>query len=919
VNWTTSCPDWEQRIVSGRSLIPCDPLFPDEAAAALDVFKALRIVDAAGSPTFAEAGADWIFDLVGVIFGAHDAETGKRLIREFFLLTAKKNSKALALDTPIPTPNGWVTMGDIKPGDTVFGANGRPCQVLATSEVFLDHKCFRVRFSNGESVVADAGHLWLTSALVDVHGGGRSSQARRRVRTTQEIADTLYRPHDGARNHSMAMPAPIECPAADLPVAPYTLGAWLGDGHSACGRITVHEDDREIRHGIESDGWPLRFIHNNGSAASTYAIGDGDRSQEARNNSLAARLRRLGVLNDKHIPEAYFRASFDQRLSLLQGLMDTDGCISKNGRVLTFVGKSEKLVRGVSELLSTFGVKNSLAKRPVKCNGVPAGDAYFVQFMAFRDHLPVFRLKRKLDRMRLSGQTSNSARSRSVQIVGAEEVSSVPVKCIMVDSPDHQFLFGRSMLPTHNSTLAAGIMLTALIRNWRLSNELLILAPTIEAAQNSFKPAADMVRADPELDAGAEGFLHIQDHLRTITHLKTKATLKVVAADSATVVGKKAAFILIDELWEFGKKANADAMLREATGGLVSRPEGFVISISTQADAPPAGVFKDKLDYARKVRDGEIEDRKFLPVIYEFPRAMVASEAYLDPANFHITNPNLGRSVSREWLEDEMRKELAKDASTRNTFLAKHLNVEIGLALRSDRWAGADHWQKQAEPGLTLDEILRRSEVLSIGIDGGGLDDLLAICVCGRDRKSAEWLVWGRAWAFTDVLERRKSEAPRLRDLEKTGDLVIVENLGDDVAGIIDVVQQVEATGLLAKIGLDPMGVGMIVDALSEIGIDADRIVGIPQGWRLAGAIKTAERKLADGTLWHCGQELMAWAVGNAKVEPKGNAISITKQAAGTAKIDPLMAMFDAVEIMSRNPDGPEITYRKGQMFGKAA
>ncbi|KQP53044.1 terminase large subunit [Methylobacterium sp. Leaf106] len=453
------------------------------------------------------------------------------------------------------------------------------------------------------------------------------------------------------------------------------------------------------------------------------------------------------------------------------------------------------------------------------------------------------------------------------------------------------------------STVSAGIMLTALLRNWRLSNELLILAPTIEAAQNSFKPAADMVRADPELDS----MMHIQDHIRTITHRVTKATLKVVAADSATVVGKKAAFVLIDELWEFGSKPRADAMLREATGGLVSRPEGFVISISTQSDAPPAGVFKDKLDYFRDVRDGKIPDRKSLAVIYEFPKAMVEAKAYLEPDNFYITNPNMGRSVSREWLEDELVKELAKGEETRRTFLAKHLNVQIGMDLRANRWSGADYWNDRADAALTLDEVLSRSEVVCIGIDGGGLDDLFGLTVIGRERGSRDWLAWTHAWCHKGVLERRKSIASKLRDFERAGELTIVDDELGDISAIVEIVSDVKERGLLACVGVDPAGLGEFIEAMAEIGVtqEAKLLVGVPQGYGMMNAIKTAERKLANGTLRHSGSTLMAWAVGNLKIEPTATAIRATKQNAGDAKIDPVMSLFDAVVPMSLNPAAP--------------
>ena len=455
------------------------------------------------------------------------------------------------------------------------------------------------------------------------------------------------------------------------------------------------------------------------------------------------------------------------------------------------------------------------------------------------------------------------------------------------------------------STIAAGIMLTALILCWREDEEHLILAPTKEVADNSFKPAAGMIRADEELS----DMFQIQDHIRTITHRVTRNTLKVVAADTDTVSGKKSGRILVDELWLFGKRANAEAMFMEALGGQVSRNEGWVIYLTTQSDDPPAGVFKERLDYWRDVRDGKISDPKTLGILYEFPDSMIQSKAYLQPENFYITNPNIGLSVSPEWIADNLRKNQAKTDGTLQQFLAKHLNIEIGLNLRSDRWAGGDFWEQQAQR-VSFEDLLRRAEVITVGIDGGGLDDLLGFAAIGRDTKTREWICWCHAWAHEIAIRRRKSEESRFNDFVKAGDMTIVKRVGQDTEEVAEYVSRIYAAELLDKIGIDPSGVGQILDALIEVGIPADAVVGVSQGWRLGGAIKTTERKLAEGILIHGGQPMMAWCVGNARVEPKGNAILITKQASGKGKIDPLMALFNAVSLMALNPEPAKKDYQ---------
>ena len=448
------------------------------------------------------------------------------------------------------------------------------------------------------------------------------------------------------------------------------------------------------------------------------------------------------------------------------------------------------------------------------------------------------------------------------------------------------------------STIAAAIMITALILNMRHSAELLILAPTKEVADNSYKPASDIVKASPELSR----FLKTSDHIREIKHLNTNATLKVVAAENDTVTGKKASFVLIDELWLFGKKEKADNMLKEATGGLVSRPEGFVIYLSTHSDNPPAGVFKKKLEEFRNIRDGVVENHRALGVLYEFPKRFLQNEDYLNPDNFYITNPSLGYSVDAEDLLSKLNKET--DEQGRRVFLAKHLNVEIGQAQRGDRWVGTEFWQRQTDETLTYDSLMERSEVVVVGIDGGGLDDLYGLSLIGRDKQTKHWLSWSHAWAHESVLQRRKSIATVLLDFEQDGDLTIVTDSLNDISQIVEIIDDVKGHGLLACVAVDPAGLGELIENLAELDITPEnkQLIGVPQGFGMMNAIKTTERKVAGGTFWHAKSAMMDWCVSNLKIEPTATAIRATKQNAGDAKIDPAIAMFDAATVMSRNP-----------------
>ena len=458
------------------------------------------------------------------------------------------------------------------------------------------------------------------------------------------------------------------------------------------------------------------------------------------------------------------------------------------------------------------------------------------------------------------------------------------------------------LVPKKNSktTYGAGFMLTSFLLNTRPKAPFGLVAPTQDVTEIAFSQIAGMIRLDPTLST----FLHVQDHIKRITDRRNGSTLEVMSFDPAVLTGQKWAGVLLDEIHVVAGMAKAGSAVGQIRGGMIPYPEAFLAIITTQSEKPPAGVFRAELQKARDVRDGK-SAAKMLPVLYEFPKDIANDrEAWKDSRLWKMITPNNGRSITIERLEEDYANARDSGEDELRRWASQHLNIEIGIALGSDRWIGTDYWEPQGDPDITLDTIMRWSDAICVGVDGGGLDDLLALAVLGRHKDTRDWMLWVHCWAHPVVLERRKAEAARLRDFEAIGDLTIIKQLPQDIAELADFVDRINKSGKLCGVGFDPVGVGAIVDALAEVGVAGDdMIIGISQGFSLQQAIKTAERKLADGSLLHGGQKIMDWAVGNARVEPRGNAIMITKQAAGVAKIDPLMATFDAIQLMSRNPE----------------
>jgi hypothetical protein len=457
-----------------------------------------------------------------------------------------KVGKALALSTPILTDSGWKNMATVSVGDAVHTADGSLTPVVAVSDVMSGRTCYRVTTRSGASVIADSEHLW--------------TMTDGRVLTTEQMLLSGLRKESRYR---FRLPVAEELDREDcaLPIDPYLLGLWLGNGGTSNSLLHCHSADADhYVMAAHAAGFlaSVRSVRGN-AAAITVSDGVKHGSPEGRSATFQGVLRAIGLLGNKHIPDSYLTASAKQRRALLQGLLDSDGYAATHdngsGHV-EFSSTLRDLAEGVLLLARTLGVKARLVLKTATLNGRVIGDAYRVTFAASRaDEL--FTAPRKQNAL---PERLTSPRTRVDAVVSIEPVTSVPVRCITVEHVSGLFLAGRGLVVTHNSTLAVTAPYPRLMVDAEGGHKFLSIVPKYWDPAREAPPEADGTWDTCVVQATA-----FDDMLRTYQWLQTgKHQFASLIVDSISELQVKA----IEQLSgrEQMQMQSWGALLRTTTG-----------------------------------------------------------------------------------------------------------------------------------------------------------------------------------------------------------------------------------------------------------------------------------------------------------------------------------------------------------------
>ena len=801
-------------------------------------------------------------DLFGIV-----KENGKRQFLTAYIEIPKKNGKQLALDTPIPTPEGWKTMADLKVGDRVFDEQGKPCHVVAKSPVDDTEQAYELVFRDGGRIVAGERHLW---DVEYTHGKTREKQW-----TTGEIYRRTKQYREKFKDNRSLIRIPVNqllhLPERNLPLDPYLYGYWLGNGSATKPEITVRDSDVE-----DLIPYPLHNRYPQTCGGSEILVYKALKSILVKN------------FRDKVIRPEYLRASETQRWALLQGLMDSDGCIGTRKGQGVYVSTIQELVESVQELLWSLGIKNAMTSCPSTRYGKPTGETlYQIRFTAFTDQ-PVSKLHRKSIRRREREKKTRSCFHYLEEIKPLDD--KVPMQCIQVDSPSHCYLAGRTMVKTHNSELAAAIALYLLYADNEPSAEVYGAACDRNQASIVFDVARQMVEMSPALMRRSK----IRTAGKRIINYRNAGFYQVLSAETGTKHGLNVSGLVFDEIHAQPNRKLYD-VLTKGSGDAREQPLFFIITT--------AGNDKNSICYelhtkALDLMAGRKKDSTFYPVVY----GLEHEEDWTDEANWYKANPSLGHTIQIDRVREAYRNAVENPAEE-NVFKQLRLNIWTSASIR---WIPEQVYDKGSLP-IDLDSL--RGRMCYGGLDLSSTSDITALVLAFPPRSDDEkYILLPFFWLPEDTLELRCRRDHVLYDVwQKQGFIQTTEGNVIHYGFIEKFIERLGETYHIREIAYDRWNATQMVQNLEDMGFT---MVPFGQGFKdMSPPSKELFKLLMEGNIIHGGNPVLKWMASNVvmRQDPAGN-IKPDKEKS-VEKIDGIVASIMALDRCIRNGTGSGSVY----------
>jgi phage terminase large subunit-like protein len=804
-------------------------------------------------------------DLFGIV-----KEDGKRQFLTAYIEIPKKNGKQLALDTPIPTPDGWKTMGTLAVGDCVFDERGKPCYVVAKSLVDDTEQAYELVFRDGGRIVAGERHLW---DVEYIHGKTRAKRwtTGEIYRRTRQYRETFS---DNRSIIRIPVNEPLHLPEANLPVDPYLYGYWLGNGCATKPEITVRDCDVDDL--ISFIPYPLHNRYPQTCGGSEILV------YKELKNILVPHFR------EKVIRPEYLRSSEHQRWELLQGLMDSDGCVSDVKGQSIYVSTIRQLAESVQELLWTLGIKNSLTTCPSTRYGEPTGEIlYQIRFTAFTDQ-PVSKLHRKSIRRQERVKQTRSCFHYLKEIRMLDY--KVKMQCIQVDSPSHCYLAGRNMVKTHNSELAAAIALYLLYADNEPSAEVYGAACDRNQASIVFDVARQMVEMSPALLRRSK----IRSAGKRIINYRNAGFYQVLSAETGTKHGLNVSGLVFDEIHAQPNRKLYD-VLTKGSGDAREQPLFFIITT--------AGNDKNSICYelhtkALDLMQGRKKDYTFYPVVY----GLEADEDWTDEANWYKANPSLGHTIKIERVREAYQNAIENPAEE-NVFKQLRLNIWTSASIR---WIPEQVYDKGNLP-IDLDSL--RGRMCYGGLDLSSTSDITALVLAFPPRNDDEkYILLPFFWLPEDTLELRCRRDHVLYDVwQKQGFIQTTDGNVIHYGFIEKFIEHLGETYNIREIAYDRWNATQMVQNLEDMGFT---MVPFGQGFKdMSPPSKELFKLLMEGNIIHGGNPVLKWMAGNVvmRQDPAGN-IKPDKEKS-VEKIDGIVASIMALDRCIRNGAGSGSVY----------